>query len=147
MKIIQTDRLILRPLKIEDITPAYVSALNDADVTLLTESRHKSWDLVTVQKYVEASSPQNSELIGIFLKKSLRHIGNIRLFNFHQYHKRVELGIMIFAKDQWSKGFGTESLVATENYVFNELGLYKICADYYSINTGSAKIFKKVLAY
>lgn len=46
-------------------------------------------------------------------------------------------------KSQWSKGYGTESLMAVCDYAFNEFQLHKICADYYSVNTASAKMFQK----
>lgn len=144
MEKIVTENLYLRPLSVSDITQEYINALNDKEVVRLTEARHQKWDEENVKRYVEESNVENvSQLIGIFLRESDRHIGNIRLFNFNSKHKRVELGIMLFDKSQWSKGYGTESLIAVTNYAFNELELHKICADYYSVNNASASMFKK----
>ena len=142
--IIITKRLYLRNFLAEDITQVYLDALNDESVIGLTESRHVEWNREKAIRYIRESSASNrSELIGIFLTKADKHIGNIRLHSFDLNHKRVELGILIHDKAEWAKGYGTEALEGVIHYVFGELGFYKICAEYYSVNKGSAKIFKK----
>lgn len=143
MKKIITNNLFLRKMKESDITSEYVSSLNEKPIVKFTEARHQKWDEEKVRKYVKESNINDKQLIGIFLKGSCKHIGNIRLSNINKKHKRVELGIMIFGKSQWGKGYGTESLKEVVNYVFNDLKFHKICADYYSVNKASAKIFKK----
>lgn len=144
MKKIITENLYLKQLSVNDVTSDYINALNNPEVVRLTEARHQRWDEENVKRYVIESNVEGvSQLIGIFLKKSNKHIGNIRLSNFDKKHKRVEHGIMIFDKSQWSKGFGTEALIAITNYVFYDLKLYKICADYYSVNVVSAKMYTK----
>ena len=144
MEKIITQNLYLRPLSISDITQEYINALNDEEVVRLTEARHQKWDEESVKRYVAESNIEGvSQLIGIFLRESAKHIGNIRLSNFNTRHKRAELGIMLFDKSQWSKGYGVESLMAIADYAFNELKLHKICADYYSVNSASAKMFAK----
>ena len=140
MKKIITKNLYLRELLPEDITSKYINALNDLEVVGLTEARHRKWNRENVRRYVIESNKKGvSKLIGIFIKKTDKHIGNIHMFNFNKIHKRLELGIMIYDKSQWSKGYGTEALIAIENYVFNILKYYKICADYYSTNIASAR--------
>ena len=144
MEKIITQNLYLRPLSITDITQEYISALNDDEVVRLTEARHQKWDEESVKRYVVESNVEGvSQLIGIFIRVSDKHIGNIRLLNFSEKHKRVDLGIMLFDKSQWSKGYGAESLRGITNYVFNVLKLHRICADYYSLNSASARMFEK----
>jgi ribosomal-protein-alanine N-acetyltransferase len=144
VKKIVTPNLYLRPLQVSDITPEYINALNDSEVVRLTEARHQKWTEENVRKYVLDSNVEGvSQLLGIFLKESGRHIGNIRLFNFSEKHRRVELGIMLFDKSQWSRGYGTEAIIGVVDYAFNELRLHKICADYYAINSASARMFQK----
>ncbi len=144
MEKIVRQNLYLRQFSVADITQDYINALNDQEVVGLTEARHQKWDEESVKKYVRESNVDGvSQLIGIFLRESAKHIGNIRLSNFSVRHRRAELGIMIWDKSQWSKGYGAESLMAITDYAFNELKLHKICADYYSINVASAKMFEK----
>lgn len=139
-----TERLWLRPVSPRDITQRYIEALNDPSVVGLTEARHKKWDHLGVEEYLAASDrPGESLLIGVFLKEGDRHIGNIRLFGFHPVHRRAELGIMMFDKQVWSKGYATEALNAVVDYAFRELKLHRIHADYYAANTASARLFEK----
>ena len=144
MKKIFSKNLFFRPLTTEDITKDYIRGLQDKEVVEFTEARYTRWTKSKVSDYVKtANVPFESQLIGIFLKKDRRHIGNIRLSGFSKTYKRVDLGIMIFNKKQWFKGYGTESLIAICDYILKVLRFHKICAGYYSINKGSHKMFKK----
>lgn len=139
-----TARLFLRPLEVEDITPAYLEALNDPEVVRWTEARHQRWDEASIAEYIGRSNCEGvSVFLGIFLKDSDRHIGGIRLFNFHPVDRRAELSLMIFDKSLWSKGYGGEALAAVVDYAFEVLGLHRLHADYYAANTASARLFAK----
>lgn len=143
---IKTKRLHLRIFKIKDITPEYVKALNTKEVIGLTESRYRKWNMKSVKKYVaeKANKVNESLMIGIFLRKDGKHIGNIRLHSFSPQNKRVEVGAMIWDKNQWGKGYATEALGTVYDYLFDTLKLHKICAEYYAINKAPAKIAKKL---
>jgi len=123
MRKIITKNLYLRALKPQDITINYCQALNDPQIVRLTEARYKKWKKQKVIDYVVKADnlKKNSLLIGIFVKNTNKHIGNIRLHSYHDYNKRVELGIMIFDKNEWGKGYGTESLKAVTDYILNNL--------------------------
>ncbi|MHA2346952.1 MAG: GNAT family N-acetyltransferase [Candidatus Hodarchaeales archaeon] len=138
-----TNNLILRTFTTDDVTKAYIDALNDYTVVKLTEARHHDWNRGNVNQFVIESNKEGKELIGLFLEKTGKHIGNIRLSGMNPHHKRVDLGIMIFDKSQWSKGYGTEAIKGVADYVFEETDFHKICADYYSLNHSSARMFAK----
>lgn len=143
---LKTKRLNLRMFKVSDITPKYVKALNNKEIIGLTESRYRSWNLKEVIEYVKkmANIQDQSQLIGIFIKDEERHIGNIRLHSFSKHNKRAEVGILIWNKKEWGKGYASEALEGLIEYVFYKLKLHKICAEYYSVNKASEKIFKKL---
>ncbi|MHA2246038.1 MAG: GNAT family N-acetyltransferase [Candidatus Hodarchaeales archaeon] len=139
-----SDNLILRTFTHDDVTQEYLDALNDYSIIKFTEARHHKWDREKINTYIsESNVDDKTRIIGIFLRSSGKHIGNIRLSGFNPNHKRVDLGIMLFDKSQWSKGYGTEAIRAISKYIFNELKLHKICADYYSVNKASARMFNK----
>lgn len=145
MKKIETKRLYLRQFNISDITLIYIKALQNEEIIGLTEARHTKWSEKKVKDYIKNSNKEGeSILVGIFIKELDKPIGNIRVFNFHSIHKRAELGIMLYDKSEWGKGYGTEALKAIVQFAFNDLKLHRICADYYSINKASARIFEKV---
>ena len=144
MEPIVTERLLLRPLSVQDVTAAYVDALHDPEVLRWTEARHIWWDRDRVIQFVRQSNVEGvSILFGMFLKDTDRHIGNLRLFNFHPVHRRAELSFLIFDKSQWSKGYATEAVRAVTHYAFETLKLHRIHADYYALNAGSARVFEK----
>jgi len=143
MKPINTTRLTLRHFEIADITDAYIAALNDPQVIGLTESRHTRWDRANTECFVRESQKAGEvELVGIFNRSTGAHLGNMRLQHTAR-HKRTELGIMIWDKREWSKGYGLEALSAVLEYCFNVLNLHRVCADYYSVNLASAKMFER----
>ena len=138
-----TERLHLRTFTVDDITPEYIAALNDKEVVQYTDARHTSWNAENSRQFVLDSNIEGvRELIGIFLKDSGKHIGNVRL-HFDNRERRVALGIMMWDKTQWNKGYGTEALMAISDYVFNDLGYHKLWAGYYPENVSSAKLFEK----
>lgn len=143
---LKTKRLKLRIFKIADVTPGYVKALNSEEIIKFTESRYQKWTMSKVKKYVKEKANKKGEsiLIGLFLKKEGRHIGNIRLHSFSKHNKRVEVGALIWDRSEWGKGYATEALESVYNYLFNIVGLHKICAEIYSVNKAPAKIAKKL---
>lgn len=138
-----TTRLHLRQFTVDDITSDYIVALNDKGVVQYTDARHTSWNAENGREFVLDSNIEGvRELIGLFLKESGKHIGSIRL-HFDNRERRVALGIMIWDKTQWGKGYGVEALHAISDYVFNDLGYHKLWAGYYPVNVASARLFEK----
>jgi len=139
----KTERLHLRQFTVDDITLEYIDALNDKEVVQYTDARHSNWNVENSREFVLDSNIEGvRELIGIFLKDSGKHIGSIRL-HFDNRERRVALGIMIWDKTQWGKGYSTEALIAVSDYVFNDLGYHKLWAGYYPVNAASARLFEK----
>lgn len=140
-----TENLEMRLFEVKDITDRYVNALDfDHDLLSMTEARHTQWDRAKIIAYVErCQNTEDSELIGVFLKQTQKHIGNIRLSSMTEIHQRVDFGFMFHERSEWGKGYATEALKGICEYVFDELHYHRICADYYAINVASEKVFKK----
>ncbi len=143
--LIQTKRLEIKIFSKENITEKYLKALNQNEIIGLTEARHQHWDKQKVIRFIEnANKPGESMLFSVLLKEQKKLIGNIRLFNFHKIHKRAELSFLFYDIDERNKGFATEALDAVLIYAFEELMLHRVHADYYELNSSSAKVFKKL---
>ena len=141
---LETTRLYLRPFQVSDITQVYLDALNDLSIIGQTEARHLFWDRKSATEFIQLANEISSILFGVFIKENDKPIGNVRLFNIHSIHKRAELSLLFYDKNEWSKGYATESVNAVINYGFNTLGLHRIIADYYATNIASSKMFSKV---
>ena len=136
-----TDRLLLRTISDADASEAYLAWLRDTEVNRFLESRFSVpqclQDLVDFISSVNASA--DSLLLGIFLRKSGRHIGNIKIGPIVTRHARAEIGYLIGDRAVWGKGYAAEAIREICRYGFDELGLAKITAGLYETNKGSAK--------
>jgi RimJ/RimL family protein N-acetyltransferase len=141
---IETKNLLLRKLSLADVNEQYVSWLNDEEVNKYLETRHVLQTLKSCKEFVDAcNNDVCSQLFGIFLKADGSHIGNIKIGFINNKYKRGELRLLIGAKHNWGKGFGTEAVKALSKYSIDFLGLKKIEAGCYEDNVGSLRIFLK----
>tara|TARA_Y100001968_G_C19154134_1_gene617573 strand:- start:190 stop:738 length:549 start_codon:yes stop_codon:yes gene_type:complete len=142
---IHTERLVLTRFKSSDITEEYIKALNDNSIVGKTEARHKEWNKENIQEFICSNKLDPScLLIGVFRKKDMIHLGNIRLLNINYIHKRAEISMLFYRKELWNNGYATESMQQVINFAFTKMGIQRICADYYSVNIASSTVFKKL---
>ncbi len=140
-----TKRLNLRILQKSDINYEYVAALNKESIVAMTEARHIKWTIKNTEEFINLNNnSSNMLLIGVFLKENDIHIGNVRLSNISKIHKRAEISMLFYRKDYWNKGLATEALEIVINFAFDEIGLRRICADYFENNYPSKRIFEKL---
>ncbi len=142
---IVTDRLVLKVLRPQDITPQYVFGLNDEEVNYyLLEVKRNRQTFESVKSFVlDNAGAANSLLLGIFLKDLNELIGTIRLTGISFFHYYSGIGICIFAKQYWGKGYALESLLRIKEFVFNEMGMHFLEAGMYGQNASSVKLFEK----
>jgi [ribosomal protein S5]-alanine N-acetyltransferase len=142
---ILTERLVLRSLAEQDVTPKYLHWLLDEAITRYLEVRFSPGQtLETLEKFVIAANDSSDTLLlGIFTKDPSRHIGNIKLGPICRNHSRADLGFLIGEREAWGKGFATEAIVATSRYALSSLKLAKLTAGCYASNQGSARALEK----
>lgn len=142
---LETERLIIRTLKPEDITEEYIAGLNDKSVNYyLTEVKRNIQTLESVNAFIMHNlNSANEFLMGVFLKAPSHLIGTIRLSNISYYNYCLGVGICIFSKKYWGRGYATESLLKVKEFIFNNMGMHYIEAGVYSENAVSIRLFKK----
>jgi len=139
-------RLILKSIIETDIRSEYLSWLQDDEVIRFLEVKYESnnFTLDVLKKYIrEVNLSGDSILLGIFLKLSHVHIGNIKLGPINMIHERSEIGLLIGNKMCWGKGYASEAISLLTKYAFQNLKLKKITAGCYDNNIGSIKSFLK----
>lgn len=138
------NRVTLLPLREDHVTNSYVSWLNDARVTALTEINAGQWTVDSVKEYVRsAEQATNVMMWGIYKSNDRKHIGNIRLSAISQQHRRASVAILIGDVESWGKGFSTHAITLLRSHAFHDLGLHKLCAGIYSNNIASRRAFEK----
>ena len=131
----------LRPVKAADITNGYVDGLNDPSVNrFMGRSRERRQTLETVSDYVEENwrNPDHV-LFGIFIDGGIR--GTVRLHNIQQTEKTATVGVLIFDKNYWRKGWASRSINAVISFAKRELGITTFKAGMMAQNTASRNTF------
>jgi RimJ/RimL family protein N-acetyltransferase/methionyl-tRNA formyltransferase len=141
---LETEHLLLRSLSLDDVGDRYVGWLNDREVTRFLEVRHLAHTIDSTRRIVsELNESSHSLLLGVFVKATGRHIGNIKLGPIDPTHLHAYVGIMLGDKTEWGKGLGPEAIVSLANHSFGELGLVKLQAGCYGSHVGSQRAFLK----
>lgn len=138
---LETDRLILRPLQMDDAKDMYAYA-RDPEV-----SRHVLWDahksIWETRHFLRfARNQYRRGFPGSFameLKESGRMIGTIGFMWVNPDYKSAEVGYSL-SRDYWNRGLMTEALEAALRFGFEELKLNRIEAQHDTENPASGKV-------
>ncbi|KMJ57270.1 acetyltransferase [Bacillus sp. LL01] len=143
-KIINTERLLLRRLKLEDAdrVEELASDYELAKTTLTVPHPYPPGSAKDFIQRMMAAEEESLAVLAIVEKESDSLIGIINIKQTPAY-KRGELGYWI-GRPYWGKGYGTEAARAVVDYGFKELGLNKVFAGAFADNPGSWRIMEKV---
>lgn len=140
---IQTPNLILRNLISRDVSQDYVDWLNDHEVNKYLSCANNFQTIETCIDYVRSfENKTDIALIGIFLKDSDLHIGNVTLMPSVDWINKVgTIGISIGRRSLIGKGLASEALSAVVKYCFYNLNLNHIQAGVNVSNIKSLNLF------
>ena len=136
--------IYLSPLTEEDVTPQYISWLNDKDVC--RENSHATFPNTRERTidYVRSVTGSKSEVVlGIRWKKNDRHVGNISLQKINWVSRSAELAIILGDKGYWNKGIGTEAYSLMIDYAFSTLNLNRVSSAQTVRNKGMIAVCEK----
>ncbi len=146
-KIIETNRLILRPFKQTDLSDLYEYASVDGVGEMAGWSHHKNKE--ESQKILNMFIDED-KVFAICLKENEKVIGSIgvekygmeeKLTEFDGYKGR-EIGYVL-SRDYWGKGIATEATKAIIDFLFYECELDFLICGYYNFNFRSKRVQEK----
>lgn len=142
--ILETQRLILRPLSLEDTTHIFKTWTSDPDVAkFMIWDVHETIDetINWVKSEVDAIDSDNNYTWGMVLKENNELFGTIGL------NKKDDgifsLGYNI-AKAYWNNGFTTEAGKVIIDFANNTLNINKFSCRHANENIASMKVMKKL---
>ncbi len=138
------NKIDLCPLDGEGDLTHYESWVNDQENTKYMAVGNYPSTKAQLKEYIQHYGDSKSILLGIFLKKGGRHIGNITLHQIDHHNRTAEIGILIGDKASQGKGFGTQALKLIAQHAFRRLNLHKLTTGMVVGNTASQKMFEKV---
>jgi RimJ/RimL family protein N-acetyltransferase len=144
--VLQNNSILLRPLHVNDITDEYIDGLNDPDVNrYLVNVRHYVQTRELVEEYVSSNFENPTAILfGIFVKNNLKKlVGTVHVSEIDIFHYTASIGICIFAKQVWGKGYAHQSLQLVKDYLFGVLGLHYLEAGVYAENKNSINSFSR----
>ena len=136
--IIETDRLILRQWKLDDIDDA-VEGLNNINVTKWLAGAPYPYTKKDAENFINKTIDNNLYNFAIVLKSENKVIGGTQLTNISLSNGTAGGGIWINEKYQ-GQGYGTEAFGARIKYAFEVLGLRRLENGYFKDNEKSHKM-------
>lgn len=145
-KRLETERLILRRLTIEDAEGAYKNwCSHDVVCKYTLWNKHKNVDETRAlyEIWVKEYDDLDTYRWIVELKSTHEVIGTIDVVS-KKYLKygTCEVGYC-YGDEYWNKGYGTEALKAVIKFLFEEVGLEVIYAEHSTLNPGSGKVMQK----
>ena len=144
-RIIETERLILRPFVDEDAQFMFDNWSSDDEVTkYMNWPTHKDiYEAETVmQGWTKRYSDKNFYHWAIVDKNENQPAGSVSVISCDETVGKVEMGYCI-GKKWWYKGIMAEALDAAINYLFNEVGVNRIQARHDTNNPNSGRVMQK----
>lgn len=143
---LETDRLILRPFKIEDAEEVFNNWASDDEVTkYLTWPTHSSVEMSRsyMEFCINGYNEKNVYQWGMELKNSHELIGNISVVKIIDEIDSVELGWVIGSK-WWGNGYTAEAAERLLEFFFTEVSVNRICAGHDIDNPNSGRVMQKI---
>lgn len=143
---LETDRLILRPFKIEDAEEFFNNWASDDEVTkYLTWPTHSSVEMSRsyMEFCINGYNEKNVYQWGMELKNSHELIGNISVVKIIDEIDSVELGWVIGRK-WWGNGYTAEAAERLLEFFFTEVSVNRICAGHDIDNPNSGHVMQKI---
>ena len=136
--VIETERLILRQYKLEDVNDI-VEGLNNINVTKWLQGAPHPYTEQDALHFINKSLDNNLYNFAIVLKSENKVIGGTQLTNIDFHNGTAGGGIWISEK-YWGHGYGSEAFGARIKYAFEVLGLRRLENGYFKENEKSHKM-------
>ena len=142
---ITSNRLIMHTLDESHATARYLSWMNNLNILRYLEIKNNPPESIeSLSDYIsKINDSNNALLLGIFLKRNMMHVGNIKLDPIDVDRSTADIGFLIGEEKYWGCGYATEAISKVTDYMFNTMRLKKIIAGCYKDNTGSKKSLLK----
>lgn len=144
LPIIASERLILRDIQLDDISPEYIAWLNNPDINKYLEIRFSEQTEETVKKFIESNLDDtvSRKHFGVYDNDGKRLVGNVSA-HLDLNHKSAHISYIIGHQDAMGKGYATEAVHAVVYFLFNYCDVEEIAAGFYGAHKESGKVLEK----
>lgn len=142
---ILTNRFILRPLKVDDVSNRYVDWINDQVTSQYISAAASKPSLINLRQYVlDRTGREDVMFLGIFEKTSGLHIGNIKYEPVNSAFGYAIMGILIGNAGWRGKGVAAEVISASAEWLRQCRNIRQIILGVSRTNTAAIRAYKKI---
>jgi len=142
---LETSRLVLRKLTMQDVSAYYARLGSSAAVTkymLFSPHTDISESVASIQKALRRYEEGCCYRWAIALQSDNSLIGIIELLRFDEQEETCSFAYML-GEVFWGRGYGTEALQAALNFAFSQMEVKSVIADHFSANPASGAAMRK----
>jgi [ribosomal protein S5]-alanine N-acetyltransferase len=138
--VLETDRLVLRPWRLDD-APALQQLASAKQVADGLVSLPHPYPEGGAAEWIASTVADDRPRFAIVRRDDGALVGSIGLA-VEPEHRRAEVGYFV-GVEHWGRGYATEALLALLAYGFGELGLNRIFAHHFLRNPASGRVLEK----
>lgn len=135
-------RVRLEPFRLNDITPAYLGWLNDAEVVRFSNQRFRRHDAASARTYLNSFEGTDNLFLAIRAMEGWRMIGTMTAY-VDDRHGTADLGLLIGERAVWGQGFGLAAWQLLSNALLACPDIRKVTAGTLGCNVGMLRIMKR----
>lgn len=142
-QIIKTQRLILRKFTIDDANDMFKNWANDERVTrFLTWEPHGNIENTKELLILWCNGYENHENYNWAIEYSGKVVGSLSVVRINNRDEYAEIGYCL-SYEFWNKGIMTEAANAVIDFLFEKVGVNKVCISHAIKNPASGMVAKK----
>ena len=142
MKVLETERMILRPWRLEDAKDLYEYASTSKVGPMAGWKPHK--DLEESKEIIQMFMEED-ETWAIELKENQKVIGSVGLHKPHRADITYDLELgYVLSEDYWGKGLMPEAAKRAIEFAFEDLNIQTLLVAHFDFNTQSKRVIEKL---
>jgi len=99
-----------------------------------------AFSIAEEEKWFDDFASRHGDIILAVETPEGRYIGNVSVFGINWKNRTATFGVVIFVKDCWGRGYGTDAAMALLDYAFHRLNLRKITSSVMAYNERSKRL-------
>ncbi|MFV0571569.1 MAG: aldo/keto reductase [Xanthomarina gelatinilytica] len=140
---LESERLKLKPLRLQHLSQNYVDWMNDVDVYKYLETGG-NYTYKDLEQYLKEQEIKNILFWAIHLKSNNKHIGNIKIDPIDLELNSGEYGIMMGDKSEWGKGYAKEASLRIIEFCFEKINLSQITLGVIDRNKSAIRLYERL---
>jgi len=142
--LIPTSRFLLKSLTVDNVNSRYLSWINDSKSGYITYAKLQR-STEEIRTYVARRTDSDNVLfLGIFVRESGEHIGNIKFEPINFDNKTTVMGILIGEEGWRGQGVALEVIKSSSEWLNKQYGINHIALGVDSKNIAAIKAYEKI---